>query len=277
MSKVYMSAPTPITDEDWEFYLQQSPIDYIYSIVDSLKNENRFFVDERFIKLLYTFAFSHGSWYQFQKTILAESNPIFYRARKYEEKDYNERLNNPEKYGVFQGYNAKDSFVPPPEKKSKAGRINPDDIRYLYTSSDKETSILEARVQPGEYVSIASIRLLDKVLMFDLTRNYSALDASTLEKAKWINSFVLHLAAFFQKPYVDNGTYYFCQYISEYMKNWGFDGIMFRSSMHPTKGWGNDGVNYTFFNYVKCEVQSSKLYHVLRATVETAPRLEESK
>ena len=31
MSKVYMSAPAPITNEDWEYYLQQPAGDYIIS------------------------------------------------------------------------------------------------------------------------------------------------------------------------------------------------------------------------------------------------------
>lgn len=277
MSKVYMSAPAPITNEDWEYYLQQPAGDYIYTIVDSLKSENRFFVDERFIKLLHACAFAPGISYQFQKRVYANTNPVYYRARKYEEKDYRERLDNPENYGDFQGYNAKDSFVLPVEKKAAAGRNNPDDIRYLYAASDRETSILEARVQPGEYVSIASIHLLEDMLMFDLTKYFSSVDASPFERAKWINSFVLNLSSFFQRPYVDSGVYYFCQYVSEYIKNWGFDGIMFRSSMKPTMGWGDEGINYTIFTYEKCEVRSSRLFHVLRASIETAPRLEETK
>lgn len=272
-NKVKLSAPGRITEEDWNYYLQQSPADYIYSIVDSLKSRNRFFVDERFLKLLYACAFDTGSRFQFQKTLYAQQNLVVYRARKYEENDYEERMQTPENYGNFQGYNAEGSFVPP-ENKSSAGRINPDDIRYLYTASDIETSILEVKAQPGEYVSVAQICLKEDVLMFDLTKNHSGIDADTVQKSEWINFFALNLACFFQRPYVDNGSYYFCQYVSEYMKNWGFDGIMFRSSMQPTKAWGNVGINFTFFNYDKCEVRSSKLYHVIRVDVATFPGIE---
>ncbi len=272
MSRVLIPTPAPITEEDWQYYLSISPAELIKNIIESLKNENRFFVDERFLKLLYHFAFDLGSRYVSQLSMYPFDNRCFYRARKYKEKDASERCYDVGKYAPFQGYDAEGSFVPPVGSISE-GRINPENIRYLYTCSDEKTSILETRIQPGEYVSIAKIHLREEVHFVDLSKNYSIIDADSEDKSNWINFFVLDLAGFFQKPYVDNGSYYFCQYVSEYLKNWGFDGIAFRSSMAQTD-FGAVGVNYTFFNYEKCEVVSSKLYHVIRIEVTTSPKLE---
>ena len=252
MERMQMHQQDSITEEDWAYYLSFNPIKLIQNTIDSLRNENRFFVDERFLKLLYHFAFDPGSRVVSQLFIYPFDNRVFYRARKYEKNDAEERHSNPNAYGLFQGYDAENSFVPPVGTVSE-GRINPANIRYLYTCSDEKTSILETRIQPGEYVSIAKIKLRDEVHLVDFSKNYSIIDAENEEKTNWINFFVLGLAGVFQKPYVDNGSYYFCQYVSEYLKNWGFDGIAFRSSMAQVD-FGTVGVNYTFFNYEKCEV-----------------------
>lgn len=275
MGRIQIHQPDSITEKDWAYYLDFDPIKLIQNTIDSLRNENRFFVDERFLKLLYHFAFDPGSRYASQLSIYPLDNRVFYRARKYKEIDAKERHDNPNAYGFFQGYDAKNSFVPPVGTVSE-GRINPANIRYLYTCSDEKTSILETRIQPGEYVSIAEIKLRDEVHLVDFSKNYSNIDAESEEKTDWINFFVLGLAGVFQKPYVDNGSYYFCQYVSEYLKNWGFDGIAFRSSMAQVD-FGPVGVNYTFFNYEKCEVVSSKLYYVIRMEVDTSPTLEGQK
>lgn len=271
MASVLMTKPSPISEDDWQYYLSYAPTALIMNTVESLKNQNRFFVDDRFLKLLYHYAFDPASRYASQLFLYPDSNTCFYRARKYKKHDFDDRMKNPEKYGCFQGYDAQNSFVPPVGSISE-GRINPVNIRYLYTCSDEKTSILETRIQPGEYVSIAKITLHETVHFVDFSKNFSVIDAENEEKSNWINYFVLDLAGFFQKPYVDNGSYYFCQYVSEYLKNWGFDGIAFRSSMAQLES-GTAGVNYTFFNYEKCEVVSSKLYHVIKLEVTTSPRI----
>ena len=272
MARVLIPTPAPITEEDWQYYLGMNPGGFILQTIESLRNENRFFVDERFLKLIYTYVFDIASRYQAQRTVYQMAKIPFYRARIYKERDYEERFKNPERYNEFQGYDADNSFVPPLNA-SVEGRINPNSIRYLYTSSDIKTSILEVRAQPGEYVSVATIMLKEDVHLADFSKQLSSIDAASFEKARWINSFALHLGYFFFFFYVDTGDYYFCQDVSEYLKNWGFDVIAFRSSMMPT-AIQNEGVNYTFFNFEKCEVKSSKLYHIVSIEVTTYPEIE---
>ena len=78
----------------------------------------------------------------------------------------------------------------------------------------------------------------------------------------WLQKFVLGLSLTFQQPYSQNGNYYLCQYISEFVKLWGFDGICHYSSKINADDKDCIGKNYIIFNTDKCEPISSELYHI---------------
>ena len=263
----------PISEEDWRYYLSFSPREYLQEIVLSLKGVSRFFVDNRFNKLLFYYAFEPNSRYQAQTSLYEYEiqKRIFSRARIYKELDAGDRFGNPQKYGVFQGYDAEGSFVPPENRWPGQGRINPEGIRYLYTSSDVHTCLLEVGAQPNDYVSVGQIALKETVHMIDFSKDFSALDCVNLERSKWMNSFVLEVVRVFQKPFVENGDYLLCQYISEFYKTRGFDGIIFQSAKAFNTFTPGHGKNYIFFNYQKCEVLSSKLYYIVQVNIETSP------
>lgn len=272
MGIVQMSAPPKITADDWKYYLSFDPFDYIQKTVDDLKTQNRFFVDERFQKIIYSYAKTTGVR-TLAYAYLKPSDLALFRARIYRESDVRERFDNPEAYGMFQGFDAEGSFVPPAGKTVDPGRINPQNIRYLYTSSNEETCILEVRAKPGEYVSVASVELIEPAVMFDVSKNYASLWDTGDRKQEWYCMFYLALMELFQRAYQETGDYFLCQYISEYLKNWGYDGIMFRSAVN--KGYLDGGINYTFFNYQKCKVVSSKLYYIAKMHVDTSPLIKE--
>ena len=183
-------------------------------------------------------------------------------------------MKNGDKYFPFQGYDAKDSFVPPVGVPVGQGRINPDNIRYLYTSSDVETSILEVRARPDEYVSVADIEITAPLTFID-----TAIDSvcwwDNNKKDEWFALFLWALSDLFRQQYVNSGDYYLCQYISEYWKNLGIDGIRFKSAM--SRYLDKEGFNLTVFNYDKCKVTASKLYLVYSMTVKTDPENESRK
>ena len=112
MSIIQMRKPETISKEDWEYYLRFDPFDYVRATVDTLKKENRFFVDERFQKLIYTYAFD-SSERGHSTNYLLPGQPQLFRARIYKKEDAFERLDHPENYGAFQGYDETGSFVPP--------------------------------------------------------------------------------------------------------------------------------------------------------------------
>lgn len=269
MSIVHQTRPAEISKDDWNNYLSKSPSDLIKETAKGLKENNRYLVDDRFQKLLFFYFFKIKSCC-FAQTELYPSLEMF-RARIYREPDVIERLNHPENYGAFQGYDSKNSGAVPSDK-ATPGRANPEGISYLYTASDPLTALLEIRAQPGETVSVATIKLKESVLLIDLTKNNSAIEVETIEKTNWINRFVLELTLLFQAPYSVIGNYYLCQYISEYAKNWNLNGIMYRASHVQELGTPN-GINFTIFDPAKCEVVSSKLYHIVKMSIETDPPL----
>ena len=79
---IYRPIVNSITDKDWEYYLSFSPWKFIQITSESLKNSNRFFVDERFTKLIFWFIFGQESRYEAQH--LVRPNQCLYRARIYD-------------------------------------------------------------------------------------------------------------------------------------------------------------------------------------------------
>ncbi len=264
--KIQISSPGSITKEDWEYYCSFEVNDYINDILDSLKNKNRFFVDERFLKLIYHFLFDNNSIYQSQKYL--ESGMILYRARIYEKEDKSERYFAQKKYGRFKGYNKKDSGMPPVGMNVGAGRINPSNIRYFYLASDEETAVLEVSPHSKEFISIAKIKTNEHLFLADFSKNWSVISAENKDWEKWINEFILGINVLFSKPCSNSSEYYLCQYISEYIKCWGFDGIIFNSAKNPQPVGSPKGKNITLFNDKKCEVISSKLRYVIKVSVD---------
>jgi len=103
------------------------------------------------------------------------------------------------------------------------------------------------------------------------SKNYSSTCDTGQRSDEWYAQFYLALMILFQKAYRDSTDYYLSQYISEYLKNLGFDGIMFRSSVN--RHYLDGGINYTFFNYQKCKVVSSSLYYLKEVQLVTEPAL----
>lgn len=176
---------------------------------------------------------------------ISTDNPMYIAYKKWE----NTR---------FKGYNKKDS-LPPPKEKVSAGRVNPEHIRYLYMSEDEETPIYEVRPIIGQYVSLAKLKTLKDLRIYDLTQQC---ETEVSEKKNLPNLFQI-IGERFSMPNSGNSTEYLpTQYISEHIKNMGFDGIRFSSSLNK------DGKNLVVFNPDFCRPISSDLVKV------TANKLE---
>lgn len=269
MSLSQQTDEVKLAEEDWDCFLSMTPDKYIQETAKCIKGGNQI-ENNRFQKLLFLYLFDPTSSFYAQRELLP---PVeMFRARVYNEPDAVERYTTPEKYGAFQGYDPAGSGVTPPAF-AKQGRANTGDDSYLYTASDPQTALLEARRQPGEIVSVATIALKERAFLVDLTKSISAIDAESIEKSKWINDFAFGLASVFQAPLSTIGDYCLCQYISELIKEWGFDGIMYRAS-HKQELGTPTGINYVYFEPSKCEVVSSKLFLITSMNVETMPPIE---
>jgi len=153
----------------------------------------------------------------------------------------------------FKGFKAADSGAPPANIGS-AGRINPERIRYLYLAEDPETAIYEVRPTIGQHVSVAFFKTVDEVKIYDLARVNKPQEGEESE-----NDYALFdiIQQRFSEPNTgDTFRYLPTQYLSELIKQMGFDGLRFKSSLK--KG----GINVVLFDDKKCKVVSSDMVKV---------------
>lgn len=147
----------------------------------------------------------------------------------------------------------KSKMCNPPNEKATEGRINPKGISYLYLSKEEETAIAKVRPWLQERVTVAKwevkediiiINTIPKVIFPYFPPNYKA-TLEEKEKSVWRD-----IDDAFSKPVQNNETsteYIPTQYIAELFKNAGYDGIMYKSSLHEK------GLNLALFNPNKVE------------------------
>lgn len=149
------------------------------------------------------------------------SGELFYRARI--AKDIN-------------GYVCNKMGAPPPEKRS-AGRVNPEGIGVLYLSLEKETVLNEIRANFFDYVTIGSFQAKRDFRVVNLS---GLLKISPFDNIDTLECFALNRDIFRElsneiaKPLRRNDStleYLPTQYISEFVKSQGYDGVEFDSTL----------------------------------------------
>ena len=194
--------------------------------VEAIKRKNRFHSNLINTEVLYTFLRCAKKSYKAGK--------VFYRSR----------ICPTEK-----GYPRKEMGAPPDEK-AKAGRVNPNGIGILYLADSKDTTLYEIRAGVYDYVTIGTFKLqkdievinladIDKISPFigvDYGFDFTQY-AINIEHLKMIGQEIA-------KPLRNENVldYFPTQYISDYIKSKGYDGIEYISTM-----W-KQGVNLAVFN-----------------------------
>lgn len=253
MNQIELPDFSALTADDWQYFLSfGTPNQYLDTVAKGLQEQNRYFTDFRFLKLLY--------WYSkyCNNAIPSPKGMILYRARLYnKEQDCNVKTSS------FQGYGEEDSFVPPNGKLVPNGRANPDRIVYLYAAHSINTAIAEVSPPIKSDVSVAEIEVLEQLTLLSFCSYCVTSMGEDTQVLEWKRNFVLALARLYNRHYGDVRDYILCQYISEFVKNIGFDGIAFRSSkVFEDRQFLKRDRNYTIFNYQKCKPISSKLYFI---------------
>ena len=153
----------------------------------------------------------------------------------------------------FWGFDTKDSDAPPKEF-TKVGRANPVGISFLYAATDKKTAIMEMRPQIGQNYNICKIKLCKKIRIFDFT--YTTAD---LKEGEYVKAGDLYtISKEFSRPnYGDVEDYIPTQYLCEYLRKKGFDGIKYKSAVSP------DGINLIIFDTRK----KTKPYKIVESRV----------
>ena len=172
----------------------------------------------------------------------------------------------------FWGFNPEYSDAP--LKNDTQGRVNPIGISYLYTACDVNTAIAEIQPTIEQTISIAKIKTLKKLNLFNFDFR-SAFKNSKLLKMP-LNEFIEHMGTaylelglifetiseLFSKPISgETSNYYATQYISEFIKHLGFDGIKYKSSLK--KG----GSNIVLFDTSKHNGDELKNYEIVSSSL----------
>jgi len=156
----------------------------------------------------------------------------------------------------FWGYSKEDSFIPPCYA-TKDMRANYRYIPYLYCANSPNIALYEVRPRLNSLVSIAKIGINDKLEIFDFTLAKKPIGISPAK-----NYLCNDLSIMFSEPVLrddDVLTYIPTQYIAEFIKRLGYDGIKYFSAYNR-----NDSqyANFVIFNYTRCEPIKSNIYQV---------------
>lgn len=208
-----------------------------YTFLDYIKSKNRFFTEQNIQELIIKL----GNFAQKYCVTVLKNNFDLFRARIYPQvnngKPSYEGIKEYEK--VFE---PKQMGAPPPEK-NHGGRLNPPGIPYLYLSFDEKTAVAEMRPWVGAYICIARFETIRELKILDLTSNLDEKDIHDSDIELFLSwSSGLQLA--FSEPVSgdDIKAYTPTQYLAEYFKSLGFDGIKYKSVMKY------NGVNLAIFN-----------------------------
>lgn len=184
-----------------------------------------------------------------------ESGRILYRGRIYEDTDQFERW---DKYDnsegqPFRGYGKAESFVNTDLSKIEGGRCNYEREQCLYVSEKKETCYAELRPQANTLISLAEIVVVNPLNVLDFSS--SGAIGNTMEMA---NLFVALNSEMNRPVYASEKGYLFTQFVTECVKELGFDGIRYSSAFNMLT-MKDRGKNIAIFSFGKCEAHSSEL------------------
>jgi len=164
-----------------------------------------------------------------------------------------------------------DQMGAPPKRLASHGRANPAGIPYLYLGSKPETATAEIRPHTGEVACVANF-IIPEIRAVDL-RNprkfvspFILTDADEIGQLRADLPFLERLGDELTRPVLPQGAaidYIPSQYLCEFIKKSGFDGVVYRSSV-------SDGINLALFDPNIASVRSVLLYNVARVTVDVA-------
>lgn len=173
---------------------------------------------------------------------------------------FRSRICDEESY--LKGYSIEKMGVPPVSL-TTAGRTNSEGIQCLYLANDEETTFHEVRARDNDHVSvgefhqvkdlkIVDLSLFDKIGPFsipDFDMTWFAINIDIIRKIG--NEVAMPMRRFDRAlDYVPT------QYICDYVKHLGYDGIRYKSTL--VKG----GINYAVFDEKKFKCVGVKVVHI---------------
>ncbi|RKF14060.1 RES domain-containing protein [Roseovarius spongiae] len=189
----------------------------------------------------------------------------FLRAPDFSDKWYRARINaGSAPYSI-------ENMGAPPIGVASHGRANPPGIPYLYVGSTPETSIAEIRPHTGETATVAEFEIAAKNLALvdlrepkKLISPFSLGDEDTIGALRGDIDFLERLGNELTRPVRPQAAaveYVPSQYLCEFIKRSGWDGVLYSSSV-------SEGVNLAVFDPAKAAPKGVTVWRVDKVTVE---------
>ncbi|MHA4896235.1 RES family NAD+ phosphorylase [Pedobacter sp. PWIIR3] len=163
----------------------------------------------------------------------------------------------------------------PPKNHTSPGRANPIGIPYLYISDSKETTLYETRVALHEGITVGKFVTTETINVVSLKNiadhgPFEILDRGfDLEEFILVRPYLMRLEQELSRPVrkMDvNLDYLPTQYLCEFIKSLGFDGVEYKSAMN------SKGYNLAIFKDGKLQCIDSIFHHVTNLTYEWEPK-----
>jgi RES domain len=168
-------------------------------------------------------------------------------------------------YRARTGQEVKEQMKAPPADKATAGRANPHGISYLYCARDTDTCISEVRPWKGAIITVAALKIKKDLKLLNLQgNNLCPFLFDSPEQVFKISKLLTHFSSELSKPVDPTKSeieYLPTQYMTELIKENGFDGIYFNSSLGP-------GINVVLFDQNNVEVDDTRYYEVSNISYE---------
>ena len=161
----------------------------------------------------------------------------------------------------------------PPRNFAANGRANPTGISYLYLGSTAHTAAAEVRPHTGDRASVAEfqfsrdLRAVDLRFPRSLVSPFLLGDADEIGKLRSDIVFLERLGEELTRPVTPRTSgieYVPTQYLCEFIKKCGYDGVVYRSSV-------SSGYNLALFDPTVAQGVGVTLYDVSRVSVDVLP------
>jgi hypothetical protein len=156
-----------------------------------------------------------------------------------------------------------DEMGNPPNDRATGGRANPKGISYLYLADNIDTSLYEARATLFDFVTVGDFRLKEDMKILNLRKPEN--DPIIWAEQEAINDYLTYIPFIktLQKELslpirkLDKEIDYLpTQYLSEFIKSIGYDGVEFQSSLH------SEGYNLAIFYADKFECIKTNIFEI---------------
>ncbi len=164
-------------------------------------------------------------------------------------------------------------LLAPPPKVATHGRANPAGIPYLYLGSQIQTAASEVRAHTGEWISVAEFTIDGTLEFIDLRnprRSVSPFsladmfeDEEDIAQLRSDVDFLEKLGLELTRPVLPQAAafdYTPSQYLCEFIKKCGYDGVLYNSSV-------SEGINLALFKPQKATVGNVRQFVVEKASV----------